>query len=174
MADRGERILRFHVTERTKNEGTQRFNVCWIKFVERLKNKIQRRDSAVNYILYRRYFLRVYTWNLRPNRASSAKTRSFWSVHRYKLLAMPIPRYRTMHIVACIVKLNRTSVFVVLNRENKERHTISRGQKSLVCIAPKCWCMRCIVVQVATCIGTLKAYAESNARRVLPSCQRWV
>lgn len=61
MADRGEWILRFHVTERTKNKGTQRFNVCWIKFVERLKNKIQRRDSAVNYILYRRYFLRVYT-----------------------------------------------------------------------------------------------------------------
>lgn len=61
MADRGEWILRFHVTERTKNKGIQRFNVYWIKFVERLKNKIQRRDSAVNYILYRRYFLRVYT-----------------------------------------------------------------------------------------------------------------
>lgn len=139
MADRDERILRFHVIGRTKklkNRATVEiiclwmnllFNVRWIKFAERSKNKIQRWDSAVNYILYRCYFLPVYTWNPSPNRASSTKTRWFWSVHGYKLLAMPILRYRTMYIVACIVKLNHTSVFVVLSRGNKKMSLAASG-----------------------------------------------
>lgn len=83
MANGDERILLFHVSERTKKRKNRAiveiiclwmnllFNVCWIKFAKRLKSKIQRWDSAVNYILYRRYFLRVYTWNLSSNRASS-------------------------------------------------------------------------------------------------------
>lgn len=54
MANGDERILLFHVSERTKKRKNRAiveiiclwmnllFNVCWIKFAKRLKNKIQR------------------------------------------------------------------------------------------------------------------------------------
>lgn len=40
MADRGEWILRFHVTERTKNKGTQRFNV------DKVRRKIKKQNTT--------------------------------------------------------------------------------------------------------------------------------